>query len=259
MPAWWNFHFWNTQFLIEAKKDHAVFKVMNGLIALGLIAGACFILRDRRKPLLLFITNLVLSLVLAIAVMPLTVTRYAGFIFIGFLAAWWLYCEESPQKNTDTGTKLINGLLSLQVVAGLFAIITDIRLPFANLYHVNECIAELPPHAPIVTDYWTMNAMVAYTDRPAYCIDMGKTISFVLWDPDVAALRKNKYRYTTGLQTWFDHEKTSEVYMLSLASPTILAHTDSLLYNNYRIVTIDSKQGAIEKGSDLYLYKISKL
>ncbi len=29
----------------------------------------------------------------------LTTSRYTGFIYIGFIAAWWLYCDEMPDAT----------------------------------------------------------------------------------------------------------------------------------------------------------------
>lgn len=257
IPAWWNYHFWNTHFLIEARQDWPVFKIINLLVASGLIAFGFYILRANLKSMALFGVNCILSLVLTIVAVQLTVTRYTGFIFVGWLIAYWLYCYESAPPERER--RWVDVLLCIHILAGAFAVIRDITLPFSNLFRVNTFIAEVPQGQKLVTDYWTMNAVVAYTDKPAYCVDMDKTISFVLWNPDVAMIEHNHYRYTSGLQRYMAKEKLDSVYMISEASPQILQRTDTRLYEKFRLDIIDKKEGALEKGSNLYLYRISPL
>jgi hypothetical protein len=256
VPAWWNYNFWNTQFLIEAKKDYAFLKVINLLLAISLVTLAFFVLRANKKAMALFGTNLLLSLILSIAVFPLTSARYAGFIFIGFITAYWLYCDETPV--TRQGNRLVNLLLGIHVLAGLFAVIRDIRLPFSNLDKVNELVREVPPGQRLVTDYWTANCVVAFTDRPAWCIDMEKEIPFVLWNPDISALMNNPERYSSGLRHLFFKDSLRTVYMISLGSPKDLSRVDPLMEKAFRVDLVDKREGAIEKGSNLYLYRITR-
>ncbi|MEI9807338.1 MAG: hypothetical protein WDO16_05325 [Bacteroidota bacterium] len=49
VPAWWNYHFWNTQFLIEAKNDHSLFRFINLFTAITLTLLAIFILKKNGK------------------------------------------------------------------------------------------------------------------------------------------------------------------------------------------------------------------
>jgi len=268
VPAWWKYNFWNTQFLIEAKKDYYFLKVFNLLVAIFLVALGFFILRANKKCLALFGANLLLSAMLSVAAFPLTSARYAGFIFIGFIAAYWLYCDEAlvtqynnqviPDRRFSRGNRLVNILLGIHFLAGLFAVIRDIRLPFSNLYRVNELVREVPPGERMVTDYWTANCVVAFTDKPAWCIDMQKEISFVLWNPDILALMNNPQRYTTGLQQLFQKEGLRTVYMISLGSPQTLPRADPQMEKTFHVHLVDKLEGAIEKGSNLYLYRITE-
>ncbi len=256
IQAWWNPHFWNTEFLIEAKSEHSILKIVNLLCMMSLIALAFFILRKSRKSLILFGANLLLNLILSASVFSLTSARYAGFIFIGFFAACWLHYYEQPISGASK--KLLNSLLAIQLAAGAFAVISDIRLPFSNLYRIDELVREVPAGEPLVTDYWTMNGYVAYLDRPAYCVDMDKKISFVTWGPDMAAIQDNPRRYTVGLQHYFHDKNLNEVYLVTLGSPQVLDKVDTAFSRSFHLHLIDSREGAIEKGSDLYLYKITK-
>ena len=45
--------------------------------------------------------------------------------------------------------------------------------------------------------------------------------------------------------------------MITQATLPMLRKTDPLLAANYYVVLLDKREGAIEKGSNLYLYRIS--
>jgi hypothetical protein len=256
IPAWWNYHFWNTQFLIEAKAGHSIFKVVNLITMIGLVTLACFILRKSWKSLTLFGVNFLMNYILSASFFSLTSARYAGFMFIGFFAACWLHYYERP--ITGVSRKIFYSFLAIQVAAGIFAVTRDIALPFSNLYRIGELVREVPADQRLVTDYWTMNGYVAYLDTPAYCVDLGTEVSFVTWGPDMAAMQGNPHRYTTGLGSFFKKEGLKEVYLLTLGSPKVLDKVDVTFSRTFHLQLIDSREGAIEKGSDLYLYKITQ-
>jgi hypothetical protein len=153
----------------------------------------------------------------------------------------------------------VTGLLLVQLAAGAFAVIKDIRLPFSNLGKVNELLRQVPAGQQWVTDYWTMNTVVAYTDKPAYCVDMQEPLSFVTWGPDLKRLQSFPHRYTEGIKEVFRQRGIESIYMISLAPPEMLYGADSLLAASYHIELVDKREGAIEKGSNLYLYRISAL
>jgi len=255
IPAWWNPHFWNTEFLIEAKTTYSILKIINLLVTTVLMALAFFILRKSRKSLILFGTNLLLNLFISAAAFPLTSARYAGFIFIGFFAACWLHYYEQPLPVTSK--RLFHSLLAIQLAAGVFAVAGDISRPFSNLYRMDELVHEVPAGRRLVTDYWTMNGYVAYLDKPAYCVDMGKEISFVTWGPDITVVQDNPRRYTDGFQKFFQKEHAQEVYMITLGSPKMLNRADTNFSRSFDVRLVDSREGAIEKGSDIYLYRIT--
>src|SRR4030095_2124639 len=96
IPAWWTYNFWNTQFLTEARTDYSILRWINLFVAMIILVLAIFILRRNKKAMNLFLVNLLLSFILAITVFTLTLERYAGFLFIGFIAAYWQYCYETP-------------------------------------------------------------------------------------------------------------------------------------------------------------------
>jgi len=255
IPAWWNYQFWNTEFLLEAKNAHNFLQFADPLISLGILALGALILRKSPKSLALFIANVLVTAIVAVAVQPLTSARYSGFIFIGFITAWWLYCYETPV--TTGNSRLVNMLLLVQVTAGAFAVTKDILLPFSNLYRVRELVNEVPAGNRLVTDYWTMSGYVAFMDKPAYCIDTRKEMSFIVWGTDIPAIHNDPARYSGGLNDLFSRQHIHSVYMVSIAPEQQLFSTDSQLQKSFLITLIDKREGAILRGGNLYLYRIS--
>jgi len=257
LPAWWNDHFWNTEFLLEAKNKYRLLKFLNPVIVLILLGAICIILRKYKKSLILFITNLALSFIVTIAVFPLTTPRYSGFIFIGFIVAYWLYCYQTSADRRNT--RLVNILLIIQIIAGSFIVSKDIRLPFSNANKINEILKEVPQNEKIVTDYWAINTISAFADKSFYCIDMQKEMSYLLWNTELANVLKRPNRYYIGINTLFQKEGIRKLYLVSTRSPENLFKTDSKLATFFQVILIDKREGAIEKGSNLYLYEISSL
>lgn len=255
VPAWWNYHSWNTQFLVEAKESYPVLRFINLLVALIVLLAPALILRKNKKSLALFVANLVLSFILAVTVITLTAERHAGFIYTAFIMAYWLYCYETP---TAAGTKwLLNSLLVIQIGAAVFSMAKDIQYTFSNSYKVNELLMKIPPQEKAVTDYWALNAIATFTDKPFFCVDIQKEVSFVLWNRELGDRLRKKFRYAEGIGGYFQNEHVNSVYMLSIASPETLHRTDSQLAELYQVVLIDKRDSAIEKAGNLYLYKVS--
>ena len=196
-----------------------------------------------------------MSFIIAIVVFPLTSQRYAGFIYIGFIAAYWLYCYETPV--TIKSRWIFNSILLVQIASGVFAVSKDIRFVFSNDYKVNELLDQVPANEKKVTDYWAMNVVEAFTDKQMYCVDMEKEIKFIQWNSDLGNMMKKQYRYYEGIRNLFQKENISRVYMISTGSPEILMRVDAELFRSFRVNLTDKRDGAIEKGGNLYLYQIS--
>ncbi|HKH62786.1 MAG TPA: hypothetical protein VKA49_18215 [Flavitalea sp.] len=254
VPAWWETHFWNTQFLLDSPYKS---RFLNLVIALLPLTMAVLILYREKKSLVLFLSNLMLSFIIALVVFPLTSARYAGFLYIGFVIAYWLYCYEVPV--TRKRRLFANSLLIVQVITGLLMAAKDIRLPFSNASKVTELLRTPAPGEKMVTDYWAMNTISAFADRPIYCIDVQREMSFVLWGPELGNALKKPFRYFEGVKNLFEKEKLDKIYMISTGSPEMLHRADEKLFKEYQVVVIDKRTGAIEKGGNLYLYEITEL
>jgi hypothetical protein len=254
IPAWWKDNFWNTEFLLEAQSKYTILKFVSPLVFIILLTLIFFILKDDKKSLILFGTNLLLTFIVA-GIYPLIYARYVGFIFLSFIAACWLYSYEKPIRENKK--LVLNILLTMQLIAGVFAVSKDIRLPFSNLYRVDELVKEVSSHEKIITDYWCLNTLEAYTDKPFYCIELQKEMSFILWNKEFATAQNTPNRFFKGVKNLFEKEGIKKVYMISIHSTLELFQLDSQLSRSFSVKLIDKREGAIEKGSNLYLYQIS--
>lgn len=254
IPAWWNYNSWNTNFLLEAHSRFPFLRFVSPLLSLLIIGLLCWVLKGNRKSLVLFAANLLLTFFISVVVFPVTCYRYAGFIFIGFLAAYWLYCAETPKSGKNHW--IVQGVLIMHLIAGVFSVVKDIRFPFSNLSRVNELIKAVPGKERVVSDYWALNGIATFMDKPFYCLDLKKEVSFLLWDSNMAHLMKTDYRYCEGAAQ-LAGQGVHQFWMLSSGSPQDLAKVDTRFFKDYQVVLKDKIEGAIEKGGNLYLYQVS--
>jgi glycosyltransferase involved in cell wall biosynthesis len=255
LPAWWKEHFWNTHFLLALQEGRL--KPVFVPIALLLLLFVFSCLWKEKKSMTLFTINLLLSFIISTFFFSLLNARYSGFVYISFIVAYWLYCKE--RTVTDKWLSPVNVLLAAQLIGGAFAFIQDLRRPFSYSKELVTLLREVPAGEKWVTDYWTMNTVVARTDHPAYCVDMEKDMSFVLWASDIAALQKKQDRYTEGLNRLFAQGDRKEVYLITHAPLETVLQTGKQLASSYRLSLVDSRVGAIDKGSDLYLFRIEPI
>lgn len=255
IPAWWQYHCWNSQFLLELQLHYRTLKFLSPLLSALLLGWAWYLLKGSKKSRIVFLANIVVTVMVGV-VFTLHTERYAGFIFIGFLVACWLYYNERPAGKTNKGGIIV--LLVIQLLAGLFFAIKDIREPFSRMDKVKELVAMVPAGSKVITDYRTVNAVSAYLDQPMYCLDQRRAVPFVLWEPDMHMLNRYKYRYTEGLDWFFKQQGGHEVYMLSCGSPETLQLTDALLFTTFHVQLMHSYPAPIDKESNVYLYKITR-
>jgi hypothetical protein len=256
IPAWWKEHFWNWQCIIELNAQYKAMKVVSLVLSLGFAWLGYYLLKGSRKCQVIFIGNIALSWMAGL-IYPLGAQRYVGFVFVGFIIACWLYLYQdslSPVKR-----KIVNLLLVSQLIAGAFITIKDIRLPFSNFGKVKELIAEVPPGQKVVTEYWALIAGSAYLDRPFYCADLQQEESFIRWGNNMATMTRKTARYYEGVKALFEKQHLKEVYLYAASAPEILRQTDAKLFAAYDVRLISKREGAIEKWSNLYLYRIRAL
>jgi hypothetical protein len=142
IPAWWQYNFWNTQFLIELHHKYKVLKIISPLLAFTFVGFGCYILKNDKKILAVFAANTFLTFIVG-NIFSLTTQRYCGFIFIGFIVAYWLHCYENPIQQKSKKI-IVTAVLLIQLIAGIFIVSKDIALPFSNGYLVRELVNEVP-------------------------------------------------------------------------------------------------------------------
>ena len=117
-------------------------------------------------------------------------------------------------------------------------------------------MSEVPRNKKIVTDYWTLNPLEAFTDRPFYCLELHKEMSFLMWNTELSTAIRSPDLYFNGIKYLFQKENIKDVYMISLHSLQNIAELDAQLLKSFNVTLVDKKDGAIEKGGNLYLYEI---
>lgn len=254
IPPWWIFSCWNYQFMLEIAKNYNTLWIVNLLAAISIIVLLMAILKTNKKSLILFLANLGFSFIVAMTFFTLGAARYSGFLFVGFIVAWWMYSYETTATKKDIF--IVNGLLIVQLFGSIQPVVEDIRFPFSNANRIAELINEVPPGKKVVTDYWTLNAVSAFTDKPFYCIDLQKEISFIIWDGHLKTMLDKKERFTDGVEKLQKASGINSLFLVSVNPPDILSKVDSKLETKYAVNLVDKREGAIERSGNLYLYEI---
>jgi hypothetical protein len=172
--------FWDTN-LIDAHSQLAF-----TLIGLALAAALVFFFRGRVR---LFFLAASALLLLQMVVSRRTDDRHVGWLFIVFLLALLLRhipSLDDPQSQPSTWrTALLAALLTVQVIAGIFAVTVSARHTFSGSA---AAAAYLRDHnlntAPIVfaPDFVSL-APLAYLERPnAYYVESHTLGSIVVWN-----------------------------------------------------------------------------
>ncbi len=251
IPAWWTYNFWNTQFLLQLQLTHSFLRPVTLLLSILFLGMIWWILKGNKKSLALFTVNLLLTFLVAV-IFPLTTARYIGFIYIGFIVAYWMYCAETPV--TKTNQWLVNILLGLQLITGLFYLAKDIQLPFARSNNANELLAKVPANEKIVTDYWCANTISAFTDKKLYCVGLDRQVSFLLWNRELKVRPDNPY--THSLSRLFSEEGVTRIYLISTWTTQFIFKLDPQAQKSFQFTVIDKRDDAIEKWSNIYLYEV---
>ena len=256
VAAWWKYDFWNSEFIIEFAKGNNILVIISVCLSVFIVTCLILALQKNRASQVLFCGNLLFSFITAMTFFTLGSARYAGFLYIAFIAAYWLYCyKTSPAKKYKF---IINGLLIIQLIASVTPVVRDIKYPFSNAYRVNELLEKVPPNEKTVTDYWALNAIEAFADRSFYCVDLQKEVKFLKWDAELKSKLSNPYRYSDGVNKILEEEGVNRLYLVSIVSPPILSGIDKKLSGIFNVKLVGKVEGAIEPASNLYLYEISK-
>lgn len=254
IPAWWEYHFWNTQVLLVAQKTIYLLKYMNPLISGTLIVLVLKILYPSKKAVLFFLINLVLTLLFAF-VFPLTTARYVGFIFVSFIVSLWLAGDEIQLNGSKKFVFL--GLLVLQVIGGVVAISKDWSFKFSQANEISSLYKEFSKEVDVVTDYWCLNYLTAAVDKPIFCLGFNVQKEYIMWTREVAEMTLDKHLYCNGLRAYFQNKNVNAVYLFSTFNGKELDLRDQNLLHEYNIQLVTERCGSLEKNSNVYVYLIT--
>lgn len=254
IPDWTEYHFWDTHFLISKGHVYSL-PVWGVFIASAVLILLCiYLLRSNNKSLYFFLSNLSLIIIVSL-VIPFTNARHVGFILISLIIAFWLRSMQQPPDKFRN--RIINIILMFQLAGGIIAVTRDIKYPFSNGYRVTELLKEIPGEK-IVSDYWCLNILAAYTDKPYYCTDTQSDQSYLFWNSGLAEALKRKDRYSNGILHFMKRESADQVYLFSTQHAEKIQRSDSNLFSLFTVRLLNKTEGAIEKGSDLYVYELIK-
>ncbi len=252
MPAWWGHHFWNTQFLLEGGITVPFIKYLSLFLSCLFVVLILKVFdRSQSRWLILVFFSLQLSFGL---LFPLVSARYVGFLYISFLAALWLN-GGIPDGWRRT---CVFFFLIMQVPGGMYSAAKELLLPFSQVKATSAVAAKIPTGKPVITDFGAMNFLSAVTDKGYYCVGANSVISSVPLLPNALYLVNGRDRYTVGTYYYMDSTHVNEVYLMSTRSPERILIEDRLFFDTLSVVAVDSAVGAIEKFSDLYLYRVRR-
>jgi hypothetical protein len=253
VPDTEQFHFWNTSALLQRIPSDDNGRLIVRWSAVAILAIMGVLLRKVSGSVLFFMGNVLLTAAVAF-IFPLNSMRYVGFLYIALLIATWLYVHKRPMDRGFQAT--LGMILALQIGGGIIAIDRDRTLPFSNSAKVRELYTKVPANALVVTDYWCLNNLSAFLDRPFYCLEQRKDLTFLRWDQNLAQAIQQRNFYASGLHGLWKERALEEVYMISVNDPQRMRTLDSELSADFDLSTIDQWEGAIEAHSNVYLYRI---
>lgn len=255
MPTWWEFNFWNTHFLWHWAYGIGWKKLFVYVTSFMLIALATIVLRKDRISQRLFLLNLFITALIGL-IFPLSSARYVGFIYIGFLAALWLHSDVSNFNLRKNAMLFL--LLFLQIPGAIFAFVTDEKHPFSRATEIPKLIQKVPAGDSLISDFYALNPLLAFTDRSCYCIEAGMEVSCILWTQELTKLAATKDPYARGTELYFQKRIQDHFFLISALAPKALSERDTAFISNFAVSARDSLTGSLEKYSNLYLYEVER-
>lgn len=255
-----SYHFWNTHIVDDGYAS-----------ILALIALAFSISLFSRQPITLFFYLFCTSEILYLILFKHGTgsgMRHWGYFFVIWLASLWL-SRSLPTldgRNWLTSfrfgrflnryqSRFINVILSLQLIAGLYAYSMDVLHPFTEVpaaanYIRQQGLANLPMIGDL--DYTAM-PVAGYLDRPVYYPASDRIGTFLIWN--------QKRRYLTRpealerINTWIQAHPQDSILLLNYPiTPDQLTLPQTLGLRELARFT----EGIVEEES-YYLYRISPL
>lgn len=256
IPSWWEYHFWNSNIFLDHHLGPAWLKnAIVLLVSLIIITAVFYLLISNLKARYLILSTVVATYLLNV-IMPLTSMRYAGFFYFSFLSGLWFIYDDQTYLS-QFKRNLLYLIFILQIPRGIFSLYKDFSLPFSQSESVVEISKNITRNSTILSNYWCINNLSAYLDRPYYCLETRQMESFVLWDSKIKSFFLDSISFKNGLDFYFKRSTENYMYLFSTLSMSEIIQMDSTVMNNYNFRTIQIKEGAIERSGNIYLFKVN--
>jgi hypothetical protein len=257
IPAWWEFHFWDSNFLVEFKAMPTAARYSLIVTVSCLLLSALFYTTwTNAKARYILISCTIITYGLN-SIMPMLSMRYAGYFYIGFLCAMWIMYADQSQTLSPTKKIIFCLLLLIQIPRSIYALSKDYELPFSHSSEVAVMYKYIPPQSAIATTYWSVNNLSAFMDQSFYCLETRQKESFIKWDRNLKSFLAESNPYTERLNGYFKKYESKEVYLFATLTSDQMNGKDSLLLTCYDFQLVDKREGAIEPSGNQYLYRIT--
>ncbi|WNN91794.1 hypothetical protein [Gloeocapsopsis dulcis] len=256
IPNFFDYHFWNSNLLIEGA---GVFRIFALLLSLGLLifSTAIFV----QKPIILFLyTSGTLEILLFTHIKFLCYLRHHGYLFILFIVCLWLasyypkhhFFSKNIISFSNSFTRYKNPVIMIilytHILASMFAYSMDLLYPFSASKEVAQIIKsqDLSQHSVVGSKDYAVAPIAALLNQNIYYLESESLGSFINWNQRkdlneaefIRRLEKVVRKNTTVLV--LNHELYNKV--------------DELL----DVSQIFKTNQSIVQGEDYYLYLVGK-
>lgn len=184
LPNFRSAAFWNTN-VFDALPPTWTLGTQS-VLAVMLLVLSVWLLASRRSVLVLFLLGF-LSMFCVTLFVWFGQLRHHGHIFLLFVIACWLqhYARDGEDRRRVLRERSLTALLALQVVAGGWAFVLDLRHPFSNAAALGRLLQQEPwaEHVLVGSRDYAVQPIAAYVSRPIFYPESGKFGTFIDWGP----------------------------------------------------------------------------
>ncbi|WP_218596808.1 hypothetical protein [Chroogloeocystis siderophila] len=261
LPNFLDYHFWNTNILIEGAGSFRVIALLFSLCLL-LFSTAIFI----QKPIILFLYTSG-----TFAILLFTYTKFSGYLrhhghlFILFIACLWLanYYHKSyffgkriinfSQKLTKYKKQILTIILYFHVFASIFAVSMDMLHPFSASKQVAQFIKnqQLDKVLIIGSRDYSLAPVSALLNQNIFYLESNSLGSFINWnqrrDLDEASFMHNlkaavSLHSKNSIVLVLNYELYEQAYQFFDVSPLFKSSQSIVHGENYYLYLLESKQ-----------------
>ena len=117
-----------------------------------------------------------------------TSSRFVGTMFIGVVAAFWIYPDVRLARPQSAVMVILTVVLVLQIPGGLVALAISSSHPFSEAENVAAVVRDLPGTVVSSPDYDATPVSV-YADRPLYMAQTGRFGTYTVWNNKTICVR----------------------------------------------------------------------